>query len=398
MLAGRPNLIPQVNRTLVLQVIRSHEPLSRVDISRLTGLSKPTVSQVVAGLLDGNLIVEVGRRHGRPGRRSRLFRSNPEAGYLLGIDLSDVATKLLLTNLSGDTVLQDRAAAMRRGGAMTVRQLNAGIHDLLKRARVEERRLSGIGVAVPGLVEPSSGVVLRCPEFAWHRVPLKSILEREFSTEIFVENDVNAAALAERQFGLARNRRSVVCIRLGVGIGAGIIVDDTLLAGAHSSAGEIGWMVLSGDWPSLRTEDAGQLESFVGRVGILRRLQRSATSAESTLAATEYDETSIAKVYEQLRRADPVVSEVFEEVFRLLGMAIRNLISVVDPEIVVLGGDLTRLHPGHIERIRSFVGSAGLTRPRIEVSALGDAQCALGAVALAGRSVRAGLVIGPAVG
>jgi glucokinase len=369
--------IRSVNRVSVLELIQRDGPISRADIGRQLGLSLPTVMRIVEELQADELVRYSGRSASSGGRPPSLLEFNGDAYAVIGIDLGGTKTFGALSDLSG-TVIHERILPTtnrrRRDPLKTLFEL---IESLLGHPRPAGQKLRGIGVGAPGLMQVPEGIVLNAPSLGWRDVPLQQILSERYSLPVFVENDVNLAALGEWGFGAGRGVENLVCISIGTGLGAGIILNSALYRGHNQAAGEIGYLLP--DRPSLgRRYDAfGALESQAAAPGIVERARQvlqsdGAGSANGGLTAPE--------IFEAARQGRPWAEQVVAETVDYLALAIANISALLDPELIVLGGGVALSADLLIDPICRRLEGVIPFVPRITASSLGPRAAAMGAV------------------
>lgn len=301
-----PSQAREHNRSLVLQTLAVHGTLSRADIARETGLTRVTVSDLVAELIEGALVIERGQRPGsRPGKPATLLEIDKDAQHIVGVDLSDLTTfRSCVVDLEGTVLTTHELATDGATGAEAVR-LAAEVTALAVRAATAP--LLGVGVGTPGIVD-SWGTVLTAPNLGWSDLPLQRLLAEELLVPVHVANDANAAVMAERRFG--EGSGDLLLIRVGGGVGAGILVDGVPRLGAHSAAGEIGHVVVGTDGgPPCACGKAGCLEAWLS-VPSLRRVLAGAADRE----------------------------RVLEEAGRRLGIAMAPVVGTLDVSEIAISG------------------------------------------------------------
>lgn len=257
------------NRTLVLQTLARQGTASRADIARATGLTRVTVSDLVAELIESTLVVELGlRAEGRPGKPATMLEIDKDARHIVGVDLSDLAVfRSCVVDLEG-TVLSVHEVST--GGATGRRAAELAAQVALLAVAAAGAPLLGVGVGTPGIVD-SLGTVLTAPNLGWTDLPLQQRLVAELEQPVHVANDANAAVMAERRFG--QGSGDLMLIRVGSGVGAGILVNGVPRLGAQFAAGEIGHVVVGTDGgPPCACGKVGCLEAWLAVPNLRRAL------------------------------------------------------------------------------------------------------------------------------
>jgi predicted NBD/HSP70 family sugar kinase len=361
--AARPSLIRAMNEKLLLEHIRVRGPSSRAELARVSGLSKPTVSLALDNVERAGLVRAAGQRTGMPGRSARLYEIRPDAGLVLGLDLGHEYVRGAIADLSGDI----RARESLRAGATSVRgrvDELAELADLLCRdAGVPRAAITQTVIGSPGVYDPRRNAMnLTGAHRGWDRPSALAGLREEFGPSLVMENDVDAAALAERALGHGREVDDFAFVHIGTGIGMGLVVGGQLLRGAHGVAGEIAFLPLSGGAGSDSREarKRGTLEAAASASGIVRAARRGGMRGA----------ISARRVFEAAAAGDPRAGAVVAEEARLIAKTVCAVITVVDPDLIVLGGGIGRA-PGFAEAVTVELAQIAPVMPAIRVSALG---------------------------
>jgi predicted NBD/HSP70 family sugar kinase len=303
------------NRALVLRTVFRQGPLSRADLARVTHLTRVTTSDLAAELLAEGLVEELGTRIDQGvGKPATLLGVVPDARLTITLDLSDDERfRAALVDLAGKVL--DRRTAERDGrtGAAAVEMALALAADL---AAAADRPLLGVGVGSPGVVDPA-GTVLEAPNLGWHDVDLAARLGAGLDAPIHVANDANAAALAELSLGEHADR-SLLCIKVGQGVGAGVVLDGHLVVGDRFAAGEIGHVVVDPDGEPCACGRTGCLETAIAAPRLRRRSRDGDPRAARTAAGHRLGE-ALAPVISTLNLREVVLSgplDVLDETFR----------------------------------------------------------------------------------
>lgn len=324
------------NSRLVLRTIYSSGELSRADVARATGLTRPTVSSIVAELLQSGLIIETGQGPSAGGKRPTLLSINGGGRHLVAIDLSGTDFRAARLNLRGEI----EARAARPAAGLRGDDVLNSIHELIEAVRPSSNDLLGIGVATPGLVDPHNGIVRRAVNLGWVNVPLRDLLEERYGRPVHVANDSHMAALAEYTYGHNSNSDNLIVIRAGRGIGAGIILGGLPFYGDGFGAGEIGHVVVNTGGDLCTCGNRGCLETTSSVRAILHRVE-TADRAQSSLAGIPSPTWSqfVAAVAEH----DPVATDVAVFTGRHLGAAVANMVGALNIQTITLAGRVADL-------------------------------------------------------
>ncbi|MEU6680007.1 ROK family transcriptional regulator [Streptomyces sp. NPDC046853] len=360
---GDPSLLRRINSAVVLHALRAADFATLTEVTRVTGLSRPTVEGVVEGLIEAGLVVETAAEEGaarRQGRPARRFRFRAEAGHLLGLEIGPHRVAAVLSDLDGRVLgtaardVDETASADER-----IERLRTAVADLLRRGGIARSSLRAVGVGSPGIVEADGTVRLGTALPEWTGLPLGERLRRSFKCPVLVENDANTAAVAEHWKGAATESDDVVFVLAGLSPGAGALIGGRLHRGYGGAAGEI---------------------------GALHLLGRDVTP-ETLLSTTDeplhpLDEQAVAKVFADAREGDERAQQAVERYIRRLVHDVAALVLALDPELVVVGGWAAGLD-GVLEPLRRELARYCLRPPRVALSMLGEAAIATGALRLA---------------
>ncbi|MFD4137414.1 MULTISPECIES: ROK family transcriptional regulator [unclassified Streptomyces] len=360
---GDPSLLRRINSAVVLHSLRGAESTTLTGLTRITGLSRPTVEGVVEGLIEAGLVVECvaeeggTRRQGRPARR---FRFRAEAGHLLGIEIGSHRIAALLSGLDGRIIgAGSREVSETADEDERLERVRAVVADVLRRSGVARSSLRAVGVGSPGIVESDGTVRLGTALPGWTGLALGERLRRSFRCPVLVENDANAAAVAEHWKGAATDSDDIVFVLAGLSPGAGSLIGGRLHRGYGGAAGEI---------------------------GALHLLGRGATP-ERLLSTTDeplhpLDEQAVADVFALAKGGDEQAVAAVDRFIQRLVHDVAALVLALDPELVVVGGWAAGLD-GVLPPLRSELARYCLRPPRVVLSLLGEAAVATGALRLA---------------
>lgn len=325
------------NSRLVLRTIYSASPISRAEIARQTGLTRPTVSALVANLLESDLVVETGQGPSAGGKPPTLVAFNGRGHALLALDLSGRDFHAAVVNLDGQVLRQATLPRSQRADGAVLDQVYGLIDALLP--EVEPSPLA-IGVATPGLVDPDRGIVLRSVNLGWVNVPLRDRLAGRYGLPVHVANDSHMAALAEFTYGEVRGGDNLIVVRVGQGTGAGVILDSRPFYGDGFGAGEIGHVVVDPAGELCSCGNHGCLETTSSIPAILRNAT-AADREQSALAGAEA--LTWERFVAAVRSHDPVAADVAVRAGCHLGAAVAHLVGAYNIQTIVLAGPIADL-------------------------------------------------------
>ncbi len=366
-----------INRSAILEIIRREGPISRTTIAKNLDVSLPTVMRIVDSLIEEGFVRLHGGTEWSGGRRRPLLEFDADGYVVLGVDMGGTKMYGAISNLGGDVVDEVNIARHGTSGEESFNCLTALIDTLLASPKLEGRRVRGIGVGAPGITLHKEGIVKWAYTLGWENFPLKARLAERYSLPITVDNDVNLAALGELWFGAGQNAQNIVLVAIGTGIGAGIIIDGALYRGSHEASGEIGHMVPGPQFLGQDYREFGALESVASGTGIAGRARHALQSRGNGAAL----DTLLAEdVFDAARQGQAWAWTIIDESVDYLAIAIANLAVSFDPELIVLGGGVSRSAHMLVEPILRRITGVIPTLPRLVVSSLGLRGAVMGAI------------------
>jgi glucokinase len=391
-LPSRPADLRQANARLLLRLIQTHDPCSKADLVRYSGLSAPTITSCVSLLEKLDLVEAIGDGQSNGGRPPGLLRFNATHGYVAAVDIGGTRLRMMLADLSGTSltqwshVLHDR----QKTPAAVCALVKQGLEEMCKESGVSVSRVLHLTAGAPGITDVTAGVVISAPNLSsWNHVPLRAMLQTKLNIPIVIENDTNLAAVGEHLGGAAREVANFVFLALGTGVGAGIFINGHLHHGSNWSAGEVGYYGVAGAAREpMRMRETGQLEGVIGGKGIEARWQKKikCRRPKPTPAALALTATQILDLSAE---GDPVARDVANETASLLADAIADIALLLNPQTVILGGGVGS-HPELCRLTRSMIERHELaSRLAIRSSALGTQAQLRGAVATSVEAMQA---------
>ncbi len=360
--AARPQLIRALNEQLLLGHIRQLGPCSRAELARLSGLSKPTVSLALANVERSGLVRVAGHRTGVPGRSARLYEIRPEAGFVLGLDIGQQYLRGALADLTGEIRAKQSARSRASGVSSRIAELTGLADRLCAEAGLARADVTQTVIGSPGVYDPRRNAITLTGRPGWGRPEVLAGLRSAFGPDLVVENDVDAAALAERAHGHGAGAGSFAFVSIGTGIGMGLVIDGRLHRGFHRVAGEIAYLPIS--------EGLGSDEEDARRRGTLEAAASAPAIVRAARRAGMRGAVSARRVFEAAAAGDTRAAAVVADEARLVAKAICAIITVVDPELVVLGGGVGQA-PGFAEAVDAELRATAPVVPALRVSALG---------------------------
>jgi glucokinase len=367
----------EINRSAILEIIRRESPIARSTIAQRLDVSLPTVMRIVDELIEEGFVRLQGGTEWSGGRRRPLLEFNAEGHLILGVDMGGTMMYGALSDLGGNILDEVNFARYGTSGEDSFNHLTTLIDTLLASPKLAGRQVHGIGVGAPGITMHEKGIVTWANILHWKDFPLKARLNELYPYPITVDNDVNLAAMGELWFGAGQNVQNMVMVAIGSGIGAGIIIDGALYRGASEASGEIGNMLPGREFLGKNYQDFGALESIASGTGIAERA-RIALKGERT--AKELENLTAEDVFEAAKLSQEWACKIINETVDYLAIAIANLAVTFDPELIILGGWVSRSAEMLVEPILQRMKGTIPTLPKLVVSSLGLRAGVMGAI------------------
>ena len=311
------------------------------------------------------------------------------ADYVVGVDLGGTKILTALVDGQGRVVARYREATPQTGPDAVVESIVGTIRRVLKDADVDAGTVRGIGVGAPGPADPSSGIVFEVPNLpGWHDAPLAAMLTTRLNVKTYVENDANAAAVGERWAGAGRGIDDLIYMTISTGIGGGLIFKGQLYHGVSGTAGEVGHMVIDPSGPRCPCGRTGCLEAFASGTSIARDARAAIASGRPTTLSTLAPQApTAADVARAAQEGDPLARELFARAAHYVGIGVANLVNLLNPAMVIIGGGVSKAGDLLFAPVRRIVLEEAFKRPahavQIVPAALGDDVGAVGAAAVA---------------
>jgi predicted NBD/HSP70 family sugar kinase len=367
------------NKKSILETILKHAPISKTEIAANLGLSSTSISTFINELATENKILNCGSAKSTGGRKSALYQVNPDAFYIIGIDLQVDRIVSVLTNALGAVIATKEILFLDTDEWLVINLLNQTIQEIMTEQNITIEKIGGIGIGVPGIVQNITGLVELAPNLGWQNVNLRQLLN--IDKLILIENEANAAAIGERTFGVAAQVSNLLYISIGMGIGCGLILNGKLFTGHSYHAGEFGHMTVEPAGLFCRCGNQGCWEVYA--------------SNEATLKL--YNQISEHKIYtfeeflELVLQDDSRALDVLESTIQYLGIGIANLINGLNPEMVVIGGEFIKIKEVIYHQLLKQIKDRSLDKTfsgfSLEFSQLKNQATALGMASLVIESV-----------
>lgn len=394
---GNLQLVKKLNRISILNIIRKHNTISRQQLAKLTGLTPAAITGIVRDLVASGYVIEKGLGKSNGGRRPVKLQFNPDSGYVLGAEITRNSTTLGMVNLDAKPLILKQYNIDMTDPQQGLSRLADEVTKMIIESGIESKNILGMGVAYPGLVDISTRVVKRSPNLGkkWRDIPIENWLQEMTGIKIFVENNSNAAAMAEYCFGRGKETKNMAYINLGEGISAGIILNGMLAYGFRGYTGEIGHLVIDEDGPLCNCGNNGCLESLYAVPALVRKANNelSLYNQKDPLKAIwlEKGEVKIEDIMANANNVGSYAQKLIRQAGWYIGKAIAAIINVFNPEAIFIGGILAEagnsLLDPLIESVQKHAFPELVREVRIELSSMRKDTGFYGACAIAIRAL-----------
>ena len=375
------------NKRVILDMIRfTPGGISRAELARQMDLSRAALSTIVGDLENMGLVQESDPGLTTGGRRPILLEINPQQGYVVGIDMGATHLGMVIADFSGHVVHETELPfSIADGPVACVPKVDAVFHSFIDQSGIQLSQIQAIGVGVPGPVVVEAGAVCAPPIMpGWDGYPIRKNLENLWGLPVFLGNDAEFGALGEWAAGAGRGTKNLVYIKVGSGVGAGLLLDGNIYRGTTGCAGEIGHLAIMESGPICTCGNRGCLEAVAGGWAIARQAREAVKSGKRTqLGSLELEKITARDVATAARLGDLVAQQIVTEAGAHLGIAVASLVNLVNPSMIVVGGGVAQLGDLLLEPIRKAVRERSLRSAaqavRINAAVLGRRSTSVGA-------------------
>ena len=373
---GNASTSRALNRRLILNLLRNRGPISRAELALVTGLSPAAVTFVVTELMDDTLVIEREAVSSSNGRRPTPIDINYEAHLALGFKLNRDNIACVLTDLATTPLATLEAPVPDTSPEGMIQAIETAIPRLLTEARRDEKDIMGIGVSIPGEVDPQKGICLQSPRFGWRDLAFAELLAGRVHVPVWIDDDVNAFAIAQKLFGAGRNHRNFAALAIGTGIGCSLVLNGEIYHGSNSAAGKLGHITSIPNGALCECGRRGCLMAHAAEPAMLDEyLRRRGTpiSRAAFVGAVEGgDETAVA---------------ILSEAGARIGRHLADLVNLFDPEVIVVGGEAVQFGDALLAPLRKAMEEfLFFSRPELLTDWV-PSSWARGAAALATQSI-----------
>jgi predicted NBD/HSP70 family sugar kinase len=377
---GNRVLIRAINRSIILNNIKTYGPIDRAQVARVTGLSPATVTGITSELIEAGLVFEKAPGDSRGGRPPILLAINPKGGYVIGIKLMEDHALGALTDLEATVIKKDLVTLHDQSVTSVILMLTHLIERLLSNAGISKKKLIGVGIGLAGIVDFERGLLRQSPFFGWRDLPIRELLQPHVKVPIFLDNDVNTLSMAEQWFGAGQGIDDFLTLTIGRGIGLGIVANGRFYRGTGGGAGEFGHTLIDPEGPKCDCGKQGCLETYVGYPGLVRSSQRM-----------DKNIMNIDDLFKGIEESDANILAVLQNSGDLLGRCVSNLINLLNPKLIIVGGEGVRLGKYFFEPMQTAIQKYSVPEMfrdcQIRIEPWGDDAWARGAASLVLRQL-----------
>lgn len=370
------DLMRGINRSIILNVIKTHGPISRADIAHLTGLSPATVTSITGLLIEEDLIFEKSTGDSSGGRPPILLALNPRGGFVIGIKLMESQAVAALTDLNATVIEKTNVELRNTELTSVIDELVLLVENLMKNNKIPKKRLFGVGIGLAGVIDSVNGILRKSPFFGWKDVPFRDLLDVRLKVPIFLDNDVNTLTLGEKWLDNGVHADNYVVITVGRGIGMGIIINGQIYRGKGGGAGEFGHLVVNQNGPVCDCGKRGCLESYLGDQALVMRAKHEVDPSIE----------SIDELIQMAAGGNIAAGKLFEWAGDLLGQELANLINLLDPKLIIISGEGVRMGDPFFSSMRAAIQKNAVPElfenTEIRINTWGDDVWSRGAASL----------------
>ena len=361
---GNLKLIQELNRSIILTTIRHYGPISRSEIAKRNKISPTTVTAAVRKLLQRGLVCEASVGESSGGRKPILIQFSPESRFIIGVAIANSSIKIAEMNLEAKSCKQKVFPLYNLTGELLIDYFLKVIEQFLKEYS-DLKKCIGISIVSPGIIDVDKGIIYENTKLKLKDIPLKEMVEKKFKLKTWLENDANAIALAEKQFGEYKKYKNLVYITIGDGVGAGIIVNRNIVRGNCGGTGEFGHTSIDRNGVYCDCGNRGCLENYVNWPAIYSKVSSSIAQGKHTmvleLAKGDINRITPSIFRDALEKDDQLAKEIMEDTAGYLATGIVNLVNLLNPDIIILGGKVAYNNHFLLSRVKKLVFKQALT-------------------------------------
>lgn len=376
----------EINKKNIFKIIFKSGPISRIGISKMLKISRPTVTNYINELIEEGLIAEIGKSKSTAlgGKRAVLVDLNGKAFFIIGVMIGMRSIKFSLSDFRLNILFQFEVETEEwKGSKSVIKKIIDNVNKIINDKQVIKENVIGIGIGASGLVDSKNGKVIFSPNLeGWKNIELKNIIESSTNIPTFIENDIRVKTIAEKNFGLAKDIENFLCIEVSEGVGTGVFINNKLHVGTMGMAGEVGHIMTSiSNEKVCHCGNVGCLETICSIRALIEEIAEDIkdNNEEGKYYKSELLEENIYKLYKE---NDEIVNKNVEKNAKLLGIGISNSIKMFSPELVIIHGDVIKFGESYLKIVKESVKENTFPKVKkdydIQLSKLGEEAGLLG--------------------
>lgn len=352
---GSKELIKEINRFKVLNIIRLHHPISRAEIAKRYKLGASTLSYIIEDLMSLGYIAEIGESDSTGGRRAKLIQFNKDYGYAISLKIEEKQILLAVANMEAELVGIKKIPFKKKSSPeIVVEIIEKNINQILAENNIPIGKLLSIGILSSGLVNRHLGIILRSTMLGWNDVPITSMLKKSFkNTRIFVDNNINGYTLAELWSGEGQNSNNFLVVSVGAGLGLSVVIDRKIYYGSIGGAGEFGHTTIEIDGYTCHCGQKGCLEMYASEFFF----ENKGKEMIEDFSETALEDFSFTEVATKAEQKDRLAMQLIQEMGNYLGYGVRNLINTFNPDKIVLAGEGMNYSHLFLDQVMDITGN-----------------------------------------
>lgn len=385
-------VLAQLNKKIVINMIRTQGPINKAEIARKSGLSIPTVMKITDEFEKRKLIRNIGKGESTGGKRPDLLEFIYDAYYIIGVDIGCHSIKIIMMDMASHIISNKMIPTVQYNAKEPeefLEKIADQIENLILESNIPKEKVMGVGIAIPGILDYKSGSVIFSPDFKWENLQVRELFQRKFPYKIIVENSNKALAIGEFTYGASRGTKNSFCVNIGYGIGAAVIENGKILYGQNGASGEFGHTIMDVNGPVCDCGHRGCLEAISSGNAIARKAKELLENRDNDIASgtlTMGKEIDAKEVFQAAIAGDKQSEQIVEEAIEYLGIAIAGIVNLLDPEMIVLAGGVMKSKHFISKKLLDSINAHRMKycgkNTRICFSELGDYGTAIGTAAI----------------
>lgn len=385
------------NKSEVMEIMRKNKSVYRAELARMTGLSMPTIMKITDEFIRNGLIMDVGKGVSSGGKPPIIFELIPEARLFVGMDISGAMYKCIIMDLRGGVVFRrTRLKSELEKKADIIDLIIDFIETTITESGIDRKKLSGIGIGVPGLVEIQEGRVITSIDYNWRNVDVRTPLQKHFQMPVHVENSSKVMAIGEKWFGNGDDSDNFALVTVGRGIGAALIMNGEIYKGFYNMSGEVGHMVIDPNGPLCKCGKRGCLETLASGNAIANQARQLVEVKQNSimLEMVSGDKAKIdyEVVFQAAGKGDYLAQRIVDNAIDSLAIGLGNLICLIDCQLIVLTGCVVKNNEYLLNRVKTQINEMrslyyGQMPVEVKLSTMGEEAAVIGAATLPLRNL-----------